>query len=105
MFKDYPLIKDRKNSISQFYPHIPKNSLKVLKKVFAGRWVGQGPLVDKVEKIFSTKFLSISKFVYTCWTSSSSSSISRKFSTDLVFSLSNVILFIGNHSMPDEMSP
>lgn len=56
MFKDYPLIKDKKNSISQFYPHIPKNSLKVLKKVFAGRWVGQGPLVDKVEKIFSTKF-------------------------------------------------
>jgi len=56
MFKDYPLIKDKKNSISQFYPHIPKNSLKVLKKVFAGRWVGQGPLVDKLEKIFSTKF-------------------------------------------------
>ena len=56
MFKDYPLIKDKKNSISQFYPHIPKNSLKVLKKVFAGRWVGQGPLVDKVEKIFSNKF-------------------------------------------------
>ncbi len=56
MFKDYPLIKDKKNSISQFYPHIPKNSLKVLKKVFAGRWVGQGPLVDQVEKIFSTKF-------------------------------------------------
>jgi len=58
MFKDYPLIKDKKNSISQFYPYIPKNSLKILKKVFAGRWVGQGPLVDKVEKIFSTKFAS-----------------------------------------------
>ncbi len=34
MFKDYPLIKEKKNSITQFYPHIPKNSLKALKKVF-----------------------------------------------------------------------
>ena len=56
MFKDYPLIQERKNTISQFYPHIPKNYLKVLKKVFSGRWVGQGPLVDKLEIIFSTKF-------------------------------------------------
>ncbi len=56
MFKDYPLIKEKKNSITQFYPHIPKNSLKALKKVFSGRWVGQGPLVDKLEIIFSTKF-------------------------------------------------
>ena len=49
MFKDYPLLKDKKNSITQFYPHIPKNSLIALKKVFSGRWVGQGPLVDKLE--------------------------------------------------------
>ena len=56
MFKDYPLLKDKKNSITQFYPHIPKNALRALKKVFSGRWVGQGPLVDKLEKIFSTKF-------------------------------------------------
>ena len=56
MFKDYPLIKEKKNSITQFYPHIPKNSLKALKKVFSGRWIGQGPLVDKLEKIFSTRF-------------------------------------------------
>ena len=39
-------------------PYIPKNSLKVLKKVFSGRWVGQGPLVDKLEKIFSNRFAS-----------------------------------------------
>ena len=56
MFKDYPLIQEGKNTVSLFYPHIPKNYLKVLKKVFSGRWVGQGPLVDKLEKIFSTKF-------------------------------------------------
>jgi len=56
MFKDYPLLADGKNSITMFYPHIPKNSLKALKKVFSGRWIGQGPLVDKLEKIFSTRF-------------------------------------------------
>ena len=56
MFKDYPLLEDGKNSITMFYPHIPKNSLKALKKVFSGRWIGQGPLVDKLEKIFSTRF-------------------------------------------------
>ena len=31
-----------------------------------------------------------------------SSKLSRKFNTDLVFSLSSNILFIGNHSMPEE---
>ena len=34
MFKDFPLIKDTKKSITQFYPHIPKNYLHALKKVF-----------------------------------------------------------------------
>lgn len=56
MFKDFPLIKDTKKSITQFYPHIPKNYLSALKKVFSTRWVGQGPLVDKLEIIFSKKF-------------------------------------------------
>ena len=56
MFRDYPLIKETKRSITQFYPHIPKNTIRALKKVFSGRWVGQGPLVDKLEIIFSTKF-------------------------------------------------
>ena len=56
MFKDFPLIKDTKKSITQFYPHIPKNYIKALKKVFSTRWVGQGPLVDKLEIIFSKKF-------------------------------------------------
>jgi perosamine synthetase len=56
MFRDYPLIKETKRSITQFYPHIPKNTIRALKKVFSGRWVGQGPLVDKLEIIFSKKF-------------------------------------------------
>ena len=56
MFKDYPLIKESKKAITQFYPHIPKNALKALKKVLAGRWIGQGPLVDKLENVFSKRF-------------------------------------------------
>tara|TARA_A100001015_G_scaffold284118_1_gene350166 strand:+ start:932 stop:2074 length:1143 start_codon:yes stop_codon:yes gene_type:complete len=56
MFKDFPLIKDTNKSITQFYPHIPKNYMKAMKKVFSTRWVGQGPLVDRFEDIFSKKF-------------------------------------------------
>jgi perosamine synthetase len=56
MFKDYSLIKETKNAVTQFYPHIPKNAINALKKVFSGRWIGQGPLVDKLEIIFSKKF-------------------------------------------------
>ena len=53
MFKDFPLIRDTKKSITQFYPHIPRNYMSALRRVFSTRWVGQGPLVDKLELIFS----------------------------------------------------
>ena len=56
MFKDYPLIKESKKTVTQFYTHIPKNAAKAIQKVFKGRWIGQGPLVDKLEIIFSKKF-------------------------------------------------
>jgi len=56
MFKDYPLIKESNKTVTLFYPYIPKNYLSALKKVFATRWIGQGPLVDKLEKVFSKKF-------------------------------------------------
>ncbi len=56
MFKDYPLMKNNRGSVPLFYPHIPKNSAKSLQKVLKGRWIGQGPLVDKFESIFSKKF-------------------------------------------------
>lgn len=56
MFKDFPLIKESKKTITQFYPHIPKTAGKAVQRVFNGRWIGQGPLVDKLEMIFSKKF-------------------------------------------------
>ena len=55
-FKDYPLMNDRRGNVPLFYPHIPKNSIKSLKKVLSGRWIGQGPLVDDFEKKFEKKF-------------------------------------------------
>jgi perosamine synthetase len=55
-FKDFPLMKNNRGSVPLFYPHIPQNSLKSLKKVLAGRWIGQGPLVDQFEKEFEKKF-------------------------------------------------
>ena len=55
-FKDFPLIKESRKTITQFYPHIPKTASKAISKVFQSRWIGQGPLVDKLEIIFSKKF-------------------------------------------------
>ena len=58
MFKDYPLIKESNKTVTLFYPYIPKNYLSALKKVFSTRWIGQGPLVDKLERVFSKRFAS-----------------------------------------------
>ena len=55
-FRDYPLLHESKKSIPLFYPHIPKNAKKAVSKVLSTRWLGQGPLVDKFEKVFSKKF-------------------------------------------------
>jgi perosamine synthetase len=55
-FKDYPLLEARSKSIPIFYPHIPKNAKKSISKVLSGRWIGQGPLVDIFEKVFSNQF-------------------------------------------------
>ncbi len=54
-FKEMPLMSDKKGTVL-FYPYIPKNSLNSLKNVLSGRWIGQGPLVDKFEKKFSKMF-------------------------------------------------
>ena len=39
-----------------FHPYISKNSFKNVKKVLSGRWIGQGPLVDKFELKFKSMF-------------------------------------------------
>tara|TARA_B110000977_G_scaffold682_1_gene962 strand:+ start:14013 stop:15176 length:1164 start_codon:yes stop_codon:yes gene_type:complete len=55
-FKDYPLMESKKKNVTLFYPYISKNSFKSIKKVLSSRWIGQGPLVDKFENVFSKKF-------------------------------------------------
>ncbi|MDC0619460.1 DegT/DnrJ/EryC1/StrS family aminotransferase [Candidatus Pelagibacter ubique] len=57
-YKDYPLLISKNKSVNLFYPHIPKNAKKAVSKVLSGRWLGQGPLVDRFENIFSKKFCS-----------------------------------------------
>ena len=51
-FKELPLMSDKKGTVL-FYPYIPKNSASAIKKVLSGRWIGQGPMVNKFEKKFS----------------------------------------------------
>ena len=54
-FKEMPLMSDKEGTVL-FYPYIPKNTASAIKKVLSGRWIGQGPMVNKFEKIFSKKF-------------------------------------------------
>ena len=54
-FKEIPLMKTSEGTVL-FHPYISKNSLKNVKKVLSGRWIGQGPLVDKFEDKFKLMF-------------------------------------------------
>ncbi len=54
-FKEIPLMKLTEGTVL-FHPYISKNSFKNVKKVLSGRWIGQGPLVDKFEKKFKSMF-------------------------------------------------
>jgi len=39
-----------------FWPYVPDKAIKAVSDVLKGRWIGQGPRVDAVEKKFSQKF-------------------------------------------------
>ena len=54
-FKEIPLMKLNEGTVL-FHPYISKNSFKNVKKVLSGRWIGQGPLVDKFEDRFKSMF-------------------------------------------------
>jgi perosamine synthetase len=53
---EYPLL-DPKDGIPLFYPHVPKDAAAEVAETLSGRWIGQGPKVDKFEKFFKEKFL------------------------------------------------
>ena len=54
-FKELPLMEPKDGTVL-FHPYISKSSFGAIKKVLSGRWIGQGPLVDKFEKKFKSMF-------------------------------------------------
>ena len=55
-FKDLPIMPDKKKGVLLFYPYVSKKSATNIKHKLAGRWLGQGPMVDKFENDFKKKF-------------------------------------------------
>ena len=54
-FKELPLMEPKDGTVL-FYPYISKSSFAEVKRVLSGRWIGQGPLVNKFEKKFKNMF-------------------------------------------------
>lgn len=53
---EYPLLSESEG-IPLFYPHVPKNAISEVADTLSGRWIGQGPKVEKFEGLFKEKFL------------------------------------------------
>ena len=58
-FKELPIMPDKKKSVLLFYPYISKKTPNNVKNKLYGRWVGQGPMVDKFENEFKKNLLKI----------------------------------------------
>ena len=52
---EFPLL-NAEEGIPLFYPHVPKSAAQKVAEVLSGRWIGQGPLVDKLEEEFCSRF-------------------------------------------------
>ena len=55
-FKELPIMKEQNKGVLLFYPYVSKKSAGNIKEKLAGRWLGQGPSVDKFENDFRKKF-------------------------------------------------
>ena len=53
---EFPILDPRKG-VPIFYPYIPKNVDREILDTLKTRWIGQGPKVDKFEKLFKKKYL------------------------------------------------
>ena len=51
-FKELPIMPDKSKGTMLFYPYVSKKSSKNIKEKLSGRWLGQGPMVDKFENKF-----------------------------------------------------
>jgi dTDP-4-amino-4,6-dideoxygalactose transaminase len=64
-FKELPIMPDKKKSVLLFYPYVSKKTPNNVKNKLYGRWVGQGPMVDKFENEFKKKFAKSSSAIAT----------------------------------------
>ena len=64
-FKDLPIMQDKKKGVLLFYPYVSKKTPINIKKKLSGRWLGQGPMVDKFENEF--KKICEKMFCYSDW--------------------------------------
>ena len=55
-FKELPIMSEKTKGTLLFYPYISKKSANNIKKKLQGRWIGQGPMVEKFEKKFKSMF-------------------------------------------------
>ena len=55
-FKELPIMPDKSKGVLLFYPYVSKKSSSNISKKLKGRWLGQGPMVDKFEKEFKKRF-------------------------------------------------
>jgi perosamine synthetase len=55
-FKELPIMPDKSKGVVLFYPYVSKKSANNIKNKLKGRWIGQGPMVDKFEEKFKFTF-------------------------------------------------
>jgi len=53
---DMPLMEEKKGNINICYPFIGKKAAEYVADTLSGRWIGQGPKVEKFESEFQNKF-------------------------------------------------
>ncbi len=53
---EFPIL-DPASGIPLFYPEVPREAIDEVADTLSGRWIGQGPKVDKFEQLFKNKFL------------------------------------------------
>lgn len=53
---EFPILNESEG-IPLFYPYVPEEALLSVTETLSGRWIGQGPKVDKFEELIKNKFL------------------------------------------------
>jgi len=64
-FRDKKLMSITRDNVPLFYPYVSNKTLSILKSRLKTRWIGQGPIVEKFENLFSKIFLKKKKCIST----------------------------------------